>query len=280
MNGRQGSLLVAGDYGASDDDSDSESVQQVDKHKTSKSEPFEGQDISGWSVLHDQATGYPYYWNPQTNEVRWDKPPELDRGSDHASTRPLNGSIEENEISTISTNVNEGGNLPDQSSRCALNEKVNKNKSYKISGKPKSAKNSKSFGNKNTVFIGPSLPPEPKPEEIALQKVKHFEENLASILMSEIEDELPPDWNSSALGIETKTESNLLTKNTKTQKQINVSASPRSIYAKPFTWKKSELLIHVVKKCGKANTDSSLIWPKKSIQSHSANCAWLWRRRI
>ena len=43
MNGRQGTLLVAGDYGASDDDSDSESVQQVDKHKTSKSEPCEGQ---------------------------------------------------------------------------------------------------------------------------------------------------------------------------------------------------------------------------------------------
>ena len=33
---------------------------------------------STWSVLYDQATGYPYYWNPQTNEVKWDKPPELE----------------------------------------------------------------------------------------------------------------------------------------------------------------------------------------------------------
>ena len=31
-----------------------------------------------WSVLYDQVSGYPYYWNPQTNEVRWEKPPEVD----------------------------------------------------------------------------------------------------------------------------------------------------------------------------------------------------------
>ena len=32
-----------------------------------------------WSVLYDQVSGYPYYWNPTTNEVRWDKPLELEQ---------------------------------------------------------------------------------------------------------------------------------------------------------------------------------------------------------
>jgi hypothetical protein len=35
MNGKQGRLLVAGDYGASDEDSDSEDVPPVEKEATS-----------------------------------------------------------------------------------------------------------------------------------------------------------------------------------------------------------------------------------------------------
>ena len=46
---------------------------------------------SAWSVLYDQATGYPYYWNPQTNEVKWDKPPEL---MVHSATSQTFGHLE------------------------------------------------------------------------------------------------------------------------------------------------------------------------------------------
>jgi hypothetical protein len=30
-----------------------------------------------WSECYDESTGYHYYWNVRTNEVRWDKPEEL-----------------------------------------------------------------------------------------------------------------------------------------------------------------------------------------------------------
>ena len=40
-----------------------------------------------WSVLYDQVSGYPYYWNPQTNEVRWDKPIELGEDANPTFTR-------------------------------------------------------------------------------------------------------------------------------------------------------------------------------------------------
>lgn len=42
---------------------------------------------SAWSVLYDQVSGYPYYWNSQSNEVRWDKPLELEKAANSTSTR-------------------------------------------------------------------------------------------------------------------------------------------------------------------------------------------------
>ena len=119
MNGKQ-KLLVAGDYGASDE-SDTEDAQPVnepsksDSRITNNSNKPQDTNIAqgrfaiwtfkissshidicwglksiiiifnyhfmyiAWSVLYDQVSGYPYYWNPTTNEVRWDKPLELEQ---------------------------------------------------------------------------------------------------------------------------------------------------------------------------------------------------------
>jgi len=52
-----------------------------------------------------------------------------------------------------------------------------------------------------------------KPEDLALQKVRQFEENLANGVSADVDKELPPDWK---------------------------SGRPRTIYAKPFAWKKKE----------------------------------------
>ena len=75
------------------------------------------------------------------------------------------------ELPTNLSHVNVGENLSESSSICISNEKVNKNKPNKSTGKLRSTKSSKTLGCRNTVFIGPSLPPEPKPEELAQQQV-------------------------------------------------------------------------------------------------------------
>lgn len=268
MTGRQGALLVAGDYGDSDDDSDAESAQQ--EKQISKSGYSEGQGMNtSWSVLYDQATGYPYYWHPQTNEVRWDKPIELEQPSDYSHNRPSIDSIEEKELPTNLSHVNVGENLSESSSICISNEKVNKNKPNKSTGKLRSTKSSKTLGCRNTVFIGPSLPPEPKPEELAQQQAQNFEENLANTLISEIEDELPPDWNSSVLSNATKTESSLLINRTKTKHPTKVSGSLNSIYRTPFTWKKNELLIDKVNKM-ETKTKAAVTYGLESRSNHVA----------
>jgi len=35
------------------------------------------QPVSEWSIAVDPETGQEYYYNMRTNEVTWDKPPEL-----------------------------------------------------------------------------------------------------------------------------------------------------------------------------------------------------------
>jgi hypothetical protein len=208
MNGRQSGLLVAGDYGASDDESDSECVPPLqrqdntfDKNTPSPStveQSYVGlhkevQSVgSTWSVLYDQATGYPYYWNPQTNEVKWDKPPELEvEPTTYDTSAPLEESGGEKEFPTNVSDADRNSRSPSASFSHSFDGQTSKTKPHKITGKSKSTKHLKANVNKNPVFIGPSLPPEPKPEELALQKVKFFEANLASTLISEIENELP-----------------------------------------------------------------------------------------
>ena len=71
-------------------------------------------------------------------------------------------------------------------------------------------------------------------------KVRNFEAGLASALISEVEKELPPDWNSSLLSSDNSV------KTTNVNCQENESGRLRPIYAKPFSWKKTEPLIDLV----------------------------------
>ena len=33
--------------------------------------------FTDWMECIDNTSGYPYYWNRETNEVKWDRPPEM-----------------------------------------------------------------------------------------------------------------------------------------------------------------------------------------------------------
>ena len=112
----------------------------------------------------DSNTGYPYYWNTKTNEVRWDKPP-----SQASMIKPTKTSK----------------TVPPAS------------------------------------FIGPSL----RPEDLALQKVRQFEENLAKGVSKDVDKEVPPDWK---------------------------SGRPRPLYTKPFAWKKKEPVTSSVERLEKS----------------------------
>jgi hypothetical protein len=245
MNGKQGRLLVAGDYGASDEDSDSEDLQLMKKEKklnTLNHSVIDGNGLSvnyemqGWSVLYDQVSGYPYYWNPQTNEVRWDKPLELEDAKS-TPTKKLEESDGETDFSKHGFNKNSSATSSPNSTSRQLDEHFIRTKLNKIS-KSKFSKNSKANGNESLVFIGPSLPPEPNPENLALQKVRHFEENLASTLISEIDDESPPDWNSPL--------SSTISNSACTKEKTNSLHGSRPMYAKPFSWKTTEPIIPMI----------------------------------
>lgn len=80
----------------------------------------------------------------------------------------------------------------------------------------------KTVGKKSTaapassIYYGPSLP-EPKPEEIAMQKIKRFEEEFANKIMGQIQRESPMDWRDSAM--------------------------PRALHTGPFKWKRTEPIL-------------------------------------
>lgn len=105
----------------------------------------------------DNTTGYPYFWNRVTNEVRWDRPAEL--------PAPI---LTKNDS--------------------------NNTKNYVSKERPSST-SSRKRSNKSPpqVFIGPTLP-QLTPEEIARQKVIKFEESMAKDIEKEILKEEPLDW--------------------------------------------------------------------------------------
>ena len=54
--------------------------------------------LSAWSELYDQVSGYPYYWNPNTNEVRWDKPPEFEYGQNIRLRKPVEANSDKEDV--------------------------------------------------------------------------------------------------------------------------------------------------------------------------------------
>lgn len=113
--------------------------------------------ILDWMECMDNTTGYPYFWNRVSNEVRWDRPSELPAPA-----------MTKNDSNISKTNFSK--------------EKPPTTGSRKRSNK-----------SPPQVFIGPTLP-QLTPEEIARQKVIKFEESMAKDIEKEILKEEPLDW--------------------------------------------------------------------------------------
>ena len=60
--------------------------------------------IVAWSVLYDQVSGYPYYWNPSTNEVKWEKPLDLE-GKANDITKQMNEDNAAAKVRYIGTSI-------------------------------------------------------------------------------------------------------------------------------------------------------------------------------
>ena len=146
---------------------------------------------TGWSVLYDQVSGYPYYWNPTTNEVRWEMPLELEQKQETNSRQTLDGNkfskvrfmntltFERHGyfsfkklgkdyqflIKTFQEYMNSSSTLKgnakpyDEGSKVEVPKLIRKSNSNKLPGKAKS-KNKRNEDNEKRLFIGPSLPPE------------------------------------------------------------------------------------------------------------------------
>ena len=85
--------------------------------------------------------------------------------------------IQQELSSNVSGNIKSSTSAPASSSH-SFDSEISKTKPQKLLQKSKSAKHLKSNGNKSTAFIGPTLPPEPNLEELALQKVNKESQGL------------------------------------------------------------------------------------------------------
>ena len=127
----------------------------------------------------DTNTGYPYYWNTKTNEVVWEEPAEVRRRrlqrEREAERDPNRQRITSWPITNTNSNLNSGSTAKKKSSSCATTTASASSSQPKRKAEKAAA-----------VVFGPSLP-EPKPEEIAMQKIKKFEEQFARRLLAEVE---------------------------------------------------------------------------------------------
>ncbi|XP_040569607.1 uncharacterized protein [Lepeophtheirus salmonis] len=126
-----------------------------------------------WQECYDDSSGYSYYWNLKTNQVLWEKPKEFVGKFKSPSSVPASVSSS----SKVGRSKSLGGSSSSSSS----------------SSKGKSSKRSE------RVVYGPSpVGTEPfTPEEIAISRIRKFENDLADGIIRNINKETPLDWKES-----------------------------------------------------------------------------------
>ncbi|CAB4063971.1 unnamed protein product [Lepeophtheirus salmonis] len=127
-----------------------------------------------WQECYDDSSGYSYYWNLKTNQVLWEKPKEFVGKFKSPSSVPASVSSS----SKVGRSKSLGGSSSSSSSS---------------SSKGKSSKRSE------RVVYGPSpVGTEPfTPEEIAISRIRKFENDLADGIIRNINKETPLDWKES-----------------------------------------------------------------------------------
>jgi len=212
MNG-----LVCG-YG-SDSDQEEDSATPSTNRKDNGSVKSSEKD---WMECMDNTSGYPYYWNRETNEVKWDRPPEMGPppipsslpvpGRPSTTALPVPSGPSKNSISN--QQIKSTKNSSSKNEKSSSNMKTAIAKDPALENAIKKLKKSKSTKSKTPpeVFIGPTLP-QLTPEEIARGKVIKFEESMAKDIEKDILKEEPIDWSKSKVH--------------------------RGLYSKPFAWKKT-----------------------------------------
>ena len=130
----------------------------------------------------DTNTGYPYYWNTKTNEVVWEEPAEVRYRRLQREREEQRDPNRQRISSWPITNPNSSSSSSSSGSGSSNKKKTSSSSTAAVvsSGQPKRK------AEKAAVVFGPSLP-EPKPEEIAMQKIKKFEEQFARRLVAEVE---------------------------------------------------------------------------------------------
>jgi len=218
---------------------------------------------SEWVECMDQTSGYPYYWNHRTNEVRWTKPTleappmaqppmpppapagygappaPMSQGYTDPMTQyggynamPPHTEQRFNNVPPPQTPSTRSytPSQPQQPPREAVPPPVQKPIKPQEQGPKTKSKSSKgSKANNAATLIGPTLPPV-KPEDLARDKIRHFEETLASGVFKDLDKEVPPDWSADPTD----------------KHRPSTQPRPKPIYTKPFAWKKKESIFSSV----------------------------------
>jgi len=161
-------MLGLANYGSDDDDDKDANGQHP--HQTAAVAKANGELL--WKECVDQKTGYAYYWNTKTNEVRWEKPVEVAKAEAAKAAAKVASVVSSSSSSSSSRSRSPAFSAPEA--------KRSKRQTTTASRTP-------------PVVYGPTLP-EPKPEEIAARKIKQLEEELAVKVMSDVKKERPLDW--------------------------------------------------------------------------------------
>jgi hypothetical protein len=172
----------------------------------------------------DTGTGYPYYWNTKTNEVVWEKPKGFRVDQQRQQEAPPDASNRQNITSwpinrpTAAATTTTTTTTLKAAAASASAAKTRKAATAASSLSTKKRQSEKAAAAPAVVY-GPSLP-EPKPEEIAMQKIKKFEEEFAKRVLADVENENPPDWR---------------------------DTMPRALHTKAFAWNQKQPLLPVWK---------------------------------